>query len=379
MNPSNLDPVELTQEFIRFDSTTPSDNGLQKKIAFYLEQIGFTVHHLPFGKVHNLYARIGTVGPLFCFAGHSDVVPSGPPDQWAVPPFSGMIRDRILYGRGAADMKGAIASMICAVPAILRSGVLKRGSISFLITGDEEGPAVDGTVKVVEWLRKKEERIVFCLVGEPTSADVIGDTIKHGRRGSINGKLTLFGIQGHVAYPQLARNPLHESLAILEELVRISFDRGNEAFEPTHLALTNMHGGTGTDNVTPDSLEVRFNIRHGNISSYSEIRKTIEDLLNRSGVKYLLEIRQAAAPFLTGKGKLIDTLTRSVRELTGVTPHLSTTGGTSDARFIAPEGIEVAELGLKNKSIHKIDESVPIDDLYSLAGLYTRVVQELLS
>ncbi len=372
-----LDPVELTKEFIQFDTTTPKDNGLQSRIISYLKQMGFTIHPLPFEEVHNFYARIGTAAPLFCFAGHTDVVPSGPSDQWSTPPFSGGSQGNLLYGRGAADMKGAIAAMVSATSAFLHRSPLKSGSIGFLITGDEEGLSINGTAKIIEWLKQKGEKIDCCLVGEPSSNQVVGDTIKNGRRGSINGTLTCYGVQGHAAYPHLAKNPLHEGLDIIKQLTGISFDRGNSFFEPTHLSLTNIHGGTGTDNMTPDRVDVRFNIRYGTASSFSSIKEKIENLLKQSGIKFSLEFKQSGTAFLTQRGRLIETMIQAVREVKGLTPQLSTSGGTSDARFMAPEGIEVAELGLKNETIHKIDEHVSTDDLRQLTRIYEKILTNI--
>jgi succinyl-diaminopimelate desuccinylase len=369
-----LDPLELTKEFLQFDTTTPKDSGLQSKITAYLKQMGFSIHLLPFEEVHNFYARIGTTAPLFCFAGHTDVVPSGPADQWSIPPFSGGSKGNLLYGRGTADMKGAIAAMISATSSFLHQKPLKKGSIGFLITGDEEGPSVNGTAKMIKWLKQKGEKIDCCLVGEPSSNQIVGDTIKNGRRGSINGKLTCYGIQGHVGYPHLAKNPLHEGLDIIKKLTEITFDRGNSFFEPTHLSLTNIHGGTGADNMTPDRAEVRFNIRYGNASSFSSIKEKIENLLNRSEIKFSLELKESGTAFLTQRGRLIETMIQAVREVKGLTPELSTSGGTSDARFMAPEGIEVAELGLKHETIHKIDEHVSTDDLQQLTRIYEKIL-----
>lgn len=372
-----LNPVDLAQEFIQYDTTTPKDNGLQLRIISFLEKMGFTIQKLRFEEVHNFYARIGTKRPVFCFAGHTDVVPSGPVEKWVVPPFSGKILGNLLYGRGAADMKGSLAAMLSAVSNFLNRPNPMNGSISFLITGDEEGPSTNGTVKMMEWLKKKGENIDFCLVGEPTSDRVVGDTIKNGRRGSINGRLVLFGVQGHVAYPHLAQNPLHEGLDILKQLTQYSFDSGNSFFEPTRLALTNIHAGTGTDNVTPESLEVRFNIRFGTDSSFTSIKEKLENLLNQFQIKYSLELSLSGNAFLTGPGKLIESMIQSIEEKEGIIPQLSTTGGTSDARFIASNGIEVAELGLRNQTIHKIDENIAIEDLWKLTRIYERILEKI--
>jgi len=378
MGIESIDPVDLTRELVRFDTTTPKDSGLQSFLISKLRPLGFRDFALPFNDVQNFYAQLGQTGPHFCFAGHTDVVPSGPADQWTFPPFAAVLDQDCLIGRGVADMKGAVAAMISAVSSFLAKRPLSRGSISFLITGDEEGPAVDGTAKVMEWLNRSNEKIDYCLVGEPTSVRQIGDTIKFGRRGSINGRILLYGVQGHTAYPALARNPLHEALPFLSELVNIRFDEGNESFEPTHLSLTNMNGGTGTNNVIPDRLEIRFNIRNGTASSFKSIQDKIEQTIQQSGIRYSLEMLEAGRAFLTPKRKLVETLVDSVRECEGITPELSTSGGTSDARFIAPAGIDVAELGLKNESIHKINERAPVQDIRKLAKIYETLLTKLL-
>ncbi len=336
MKAISWDVVDLTKDFIQFDTVTPKDNGLQSRIISYLKEMGFAIHRIPFGEVNNFYARLGVTSPLFCFAGHSDVVPSGPEEKWTSPPFSAVLTGGRLYGRGAADMKGAIAAMISAVHTYLNDSPFKKGSIAFLITGDEEGPAVHGTVKVIEWLKQKGEKIDYCLVGEPTSEKWLGDTIKNGRRGSINGRLTLHGIQGHVAYPHLAENPIHQGLDILKQLIQIPFDQGNAFFEPTHLEITNIQGGSGKDNVIPDRIEVSFNIRYGNASTFLSIKEKIEAVLTMSRIKFSLEFQPAGEPFLTSKGVLIQRAIQSVQEIAGTTPSLSTGGGTSDARFFAP-------------------------------------------
>jgi succinyl-diaminopimelate desuccinylase len=377
MKPGPWNPVDLAQEFIEFDTTTPKDNGMQSRMISYLKKAGFTIHPLPFEGIQNFYARLGNSSPVFCFAGHTDVVPSGPEESWTTPPFSGKIRENNLFGRGAADMKGALAAMVSAVSEFLKESPLQKGSIVFLITGDEEGAAIHGTAKVMEWLREKGEKMDFCLVGEPTSNLRVGDQIKNGRRGSINGRLTLYGIQGHVAYPHLAKNPLHEGLDILKELAGLQFDRGNSFFDPTRLALTNIQGGTGTDNVTPDRVEIRFNIRFGTASTFSSIKEKIEKLLKASGQKFSVEFTLSGEAFLSEKGRLIESMIQSVQEETGITPELSTSGGTSDARFIAPEGIEVAELGLKNETIHKIDEHVSLADLAALSKIYKKILNKI--
>lgn len=379
MTKRSWDVASLTKELVQFPSVTPKDEGVQDRLAGWLSSLGFTVHPLPFGDIRNFYARIGTRSPLFCFAGHTDVVPAGPDEEWKFPPFSGEVRNGHLYGRGAADMKGAIAAMVSAVASLVQEGRLpKKGSMAFLITGDEEGAAVNGTLKVIEWLRKKGEKIDFCLVGEPTSETRIGDTLKTGRRGSINGRLTLFGTQGHVAYPDLAKNPLHESLPLLQKLASLQLDDGNQSFQPSRLVLTNLNGGTGRDNVIPDRFEIRFNIRHGTASSYESIRKKIEALLESSGLRYTLALESSGPAFLTGRGKLVDALVESVEKVQGYRPEESTTGGTSDARFIAPAGIETVELGLRNETIHKINESVPVADLEALAAIYRALLEKLL-
>jgi len=373
------DPVALAQDWVRIRSVTPNDNGLQQIIGSRLTSAGFTVQNLAFDGIQNLYARFGDSSPLFCFAGHTDVVPANDPEAWRVSPFSGEIVDRLLYGRGAADMKGAIAAMMTAAFRFREMLTQNRGSIAFLLTGDEEGPAINGTVKVIEWLKKRNETIDYCLVGEPTSLKRIGDTIKNGRRGSLNGRILLKGESGHVAYPHLAENPLHQGIELLRQLREIPFDSGDRHFDPTRLSLTNLQGGTGTDNVTPGSFEIRFNIRFGIASTAASIREKIEKVLSRLELPHTFEWKESAAPFLTEKGKLIDSMIAAVRKVNRISPQLSTSGGTSDARFFAREGIEVAELGLKSELIHKVNESVPVADIQLLSELYFQILTNIFS
>lgn len=370
--------LELAIDLISRPSVTPEDAGCQEAMIARLAAIGFKIERLPFGEVQNFWARRGTSGPLFAFAGHSDVVPTGPLEQWRSPPFEPTIRDGYLYGRGAADMKGSLAAMVTACEHFVAAHPDHHGSIAFLITSDEEGPSVNGTVKVVEHLSARGERIDWALVGEPTSTGQVGDVIKNGRRGSLSGTLTVHGVQGHVAYPHLADNPVHRFAPALAELCAIRWDEGSTHFPPTTFQISNIHAGTGANNVIPGDLQVLFNFRYSTAVTYMQLRERVEAVLNRHGLKYELAWNLSGEPFLTRKGELIDAARAAIREIAGIEAELSTTGGTSDGRFIAPTGAQVLELGPVNATIHKLNECVSIGDLDRLSSLYQHILEKLL-
>ena len=369
--------LALTKALIERASVTPSDGGCHALLAERLEAMGFVVESLPFGDVQNFWARLGTQGPLFAFAGHTDVVPPGPSEHWDSDPFAPQVRDGILYGRGAADMKGSIAAMITACERLVASDRPLRGSIAFLITSDEEGSAVNGTVKVVEVLEKRQEKIQYCIVGEPSSTAQVGDVIKIGRRGSLHGRLTVHGIQGHVAYPHLARNPIHRAMAPLDALCRERWDEGNESFPPTSFQISNIHAGKGTDNVIPGELDVAFNFRYSTALSEETIKARTKAILDANGLEYSLAWHLSGKPFLTQRGTLIDIVAASIKAVTGIDTECSTTGGTSDGRFIAPTGAQLLELGPCNATIHKVNENVRVADLDALSRIYEDVLTRL--
>ncbi len=370
--------VDLTRALIARASVSPQDGGCQALLIERLAAIGFSVETLRFGPVDNFWARRGGEGPLLCFAGHTDVVPAGALEQWSSDPFEPVIRDGWLYGRGAADMKSGLAAMVAACEEFLARHRNPRGSIGFLITSDEEGPSVDGTRRVVEVLKARGERIDWCVVGEPSSETQLGDTIKIGRRGSLSGRLTVQGTQGHIAYPHLADNPVHALAPALAELVARTWDHGNAHFQPTSFQVSNLTAGTGAPNVIPGELKVRFNLRFSTEHSVESLQATVESILNRHRIKYTLDWFVSGLPFLTAPGVMTETLSRVVREELGVTPKLSTGGGTSDGRFIAPMGAQVIEFGVVNATIHKIDERVWVDDIDRLQRVYLRLLESLL-
>jgi succinyl-diaminopimelate desuccinylase len=371
--------LELTKQLITRASVTPDDQGCQKLIAGHLQANGFEVQHHRFGEVDNLWARRGKQPPLFVFAGHTDVVPPGPVEQWQYDPFTPTISGNTLYGRGAADMKSSIAAMICACDKFIKAYPDHNGSIAFLITSDEEGDATDGTVKVVELLQQRNENIDWCLVGEPTSTDTVGDVVKNGRRGSLSGTLKIIGTQGHIAYPQLADNPIHRFAPALNDLVNEQWDNGNEFFPPTSFQISNMNAGTGANNVIPGSLEILFNLRFSTEITEEQIRDRIERILDAHGLDYELDWALSGNPFLTSEGRLIDATKAAIRNVRHIYTELSTSGGTSDGRFIAPTGAQVIELGPVNASIHKIDENIDIDELEALTGIYHEILVQLLT
>lgn len=371
--------LKLLKDLIARRSLTPEDAGCQALIAQRLQPLGFEIEHLRFGTVDNLWARRGTVSPLFAFAGHTDVVPTGPLDQWHSDPFTPTERDGYLYGRGTADMKGSIAAMVTAVERFVHDHPKHRGSLAFLITSDEEGPSIDGTVKVVEHLEARNEKIDWCLIGEPTCVDRVGDTVKNGRRGSLTGKLIVHGTQGHVAYPHLAANPVHLFAAALAELCAMQWDQGNEFFPPTTFQISNIHAGTGADNVIPGDLEVVFNFRFSTELTPEKIKQSVHTVLDQHGLHYDLDWRLSGQPFLTPKGELVDAARKAIHDTAGIDTDISTSGGTSDGRFIAPTGAQVLELGPVNASIHKLNERVKLDELETLSNIYQRTLENLLA
>ncbi len=371
--------LELAKELIRRPSVTPEDAGCQALMMTRLSALGFDTEPMNFGDTKNFWARHGSGGPLFCFAGHTDVVPPGPEDAWHSPPFEPTIRDGLLYGRGAADMKGSLAAMITATEAFVRKHPDHKGSIAYLITSDEEGPATHGTVKVVETLENRGEKIDWCLVGEPSSTDRLADVVKNGRRGSHGCWLLVKGVQGHVAYPHLARNPVHEAMPALAELVAEKWDQGNEFFPPTTFQISNIHAGTGASNVIPGTLEVLFNFRFSTETTHQELEQRVEEILNRHGLDYDIEWTLSGPPFLTPGGRLLDAAQTAIHEILGYSTQLSTSGGTSDGRFIAPTGAQVLELGPLNATIHKVNECVGVEDLDQLSRIYERLLELLLT
>jgi succinyl-diaminopimelate desuccinylase len=371
--------LELTEQLIARASVTPTDGGCQELMAERLARAGFAVERLRYGNVDNFWARRGSGGPLLCFAGHTDVVPTGPLEEWHSDPFKPTIRDGMLYGRGAADMKSGLAAMITATEEFVGAHPRHRGALAFLITSDEEGPSVDGTRRVVETLRERGERIDWCVVGEPSSESRVGDTIKIGRRGSLSGRLTVHGVQGHIAYPQLAENPVHAFAPALAELASREWDQGNEHFQPTSFQVSNLTAGTGAPNVIPGELKARFNLRYSPVQTLDQLKATVEQILTRHGVRFTLEWYLSGEPFYTAPGALSNAASVAVRTITGTQPTFSTGGGTSDGRFIAPLGAQVVEIGVVNASIHKINESVRIEDIDSLHAIYVSLLRNLLA
>jgi len=370
--------LALTCELMSRASVSPSDAGCQALMCERLEAIGFSVENLRFGPVDNFWARRGREGPVFCFAGHTDVVPPGPLEEWHSDPFSPVIRNGVLYGRGAADMKSGLAAMVTACEDFVRENAHHRGSIAFLITSDEEGPSIDGTRRVVEVLRDRNESIDWCLVGEPSSETKLGDTIKIGRRGSLSGRLTVHGVQGHIAYPQFADNPIHAVAPALAELTTRTWDHGNRHFQPTTFQVSNIAAGTGAPNVIPGELKARFNLRFSTEQTVEKLKATVERILQQHRVKYSLEWFISGYPFLTVPGTLSEAVTRAVQAELQISPKLSTGGGTSDGRFIAPMGAQVIELGVISATIHKANECVQVADIDRLQHIYRRTLELLL-
>jgi succinyl-diaminopimelate desuccinylase len=370
--------LELTQNLMARPSITPADDGCQALMAARLAEIGFRIENLRYGNVDNLWAVRGDASPVLCFAGHTDVVPTGPLEEWRSDPFKPTIIDGMLYGRGAADMKSGLAAMLTATEAFVTERPGHKGAIAFLITSDEEGPSVDGTKRVVETLVGRKERIDWCIVGEPSSEIATGDVIKIGRRGSLSGRLTVHGIQGHIAYPQLAENPVHTLAPALAELTSRVWDNGNEHFQPTTFQISNLNAGTGAPNVIPGELKARFNLRYGPVQKLDQLKSTVEEILNRHKVRYTLEWHMSGEPFYTPPGKLLKGVSSAVSKVLGKPPVLSTGGGTSDGRFIALMGAEVVELGVPNPTIHKVNECVRVTDIDTLHAMYLQSLRNLL-
>lgn len=371
--------LDLAIDLIGRESVTPEDAGCQDLMISRLEACGFAAERLRFEDVDNFWARRGSSGPLFCFAGHTDVVPTGPVANWTSHPFRPEVRDGLLYGRGAADMKGSLAAMITATERFVARHPDHKGSIAYLITSDEEGPSINGTVKVVETLEARNEKIDWCLVGEPSSTDRVSDVVKNGRRGSHGCRLVVHGVQGHVAYPHLAKNPVHLAAPALAELVAIEWDRGNDHFPPTTFQISNINAGTGATNVIPGSLEVIFNLRYSTETDHERIEQRVREVLDRHGLDYELHWTLSGRPFLTAEGELLEAAQQAIPEIAGYPTQLSTSGGTSDGRFIAPTGAQVLELGPLNATIHKVDECVGVADLDTLSAVYERMLELLLT
>jgi succinyl-diaminopimelate desuccinylase len=371
--------VALACELISRRSVTPDDAGCQAIMAERLERLGFRVEHLRFGDVDNFWARRGEEGPVFCFAGHTDVVPPGPLERWHTDPFEPSLRDGLLFGRGACDMKGSLAAMITATEGFLAVHPKHQGSIAFLITSDEEGPSVDGTRKVMEALEARGEKIDYALVGEPSSKERLGDIVKHGRRGSLTGKLQVQGRQGHVAYPQLADNPIHRAVPALAALAAEQWDAGNAHFPPTSLQISNLNAGTGADNVIPDALTAVFNLRFSTEQTPEAIQARVHQILDAHALDYQLDWHLSGLPFLTPAGALLQAGRDAIEAVTGVQTTATTTGGTSDGRFIAPTGAQVLEIGPVNATIHKVNECVAVAELDQLAAIYAEILRRLLT
>jgi succinyl-diaminopimelate desuccinylase len=370
--------LDLAMELISRRSVTPEDDGCQELMISRLEKLGFRIERLPFEEVTNLWARRGDSGPLFCFAGHTDVVPSGPEEQWQFPPFEPRIEEGYLCGRGAADMKGSLAAFVTAVERFVANHPDHEGSIALLITSDEEGPFINGTTRVIDHLEARNEKIDWCIVGEPSSTEKVGDVIKNGRRGSLSGTLKVRGIQGHVAYPHLVRNPIHEAAPALAELAATVWDEGNEFFPPTSFQISNINAGTGATNVVPGHVDIAFNFRFSTEVTADELKVRVRDILDKHGLEWDIDWILSGNPFLTAAGSLVDAARESIRTVLGYETELSTSGGTSDGRFIAPTGAQVLELGPCNATIHKINERVRASDLDDLSHLYENILARLL-
>lgn len=370
--------LELAKALIARPSITPQDAGCQELLIERLEPLGFRIWRLRFGEVDNFWAERGGDAPVVAFAGHTDVVPPGSLAAWASDPFTPVVRDGRLYGRGAADMKSSLAAFVTAIEEFFERRPGHAGTIALLVTSDEEGVARDGTAHVVEWLEEQGKRIDYCIVGEPSSVKTLGDVIKIGRRGSLNGKLTVHGVQGHIAYPQRARNPIHLAAGAILELARTEWDRGHEPFPPTTFQISNIHGGTGADNVIPGELQLEFNLRYSPAVTDKELEQRIEAVLHRHALDYTLAWRLSGSPFLTRVGPLLDAARQALRAELSVEPELSTAGGTSDGRFIAATGAQVVEIGPSNGTIHQVNEHLPIAELEPLTRVYRRILELLL-
>lgn len=370
--------LELAKALIARRSLTPDDAGCQDILIARLETLGFKIERMRFGNVDNFWARRGTAKPVVVFAGHTDVVPSGPPGSWLSPPFEPAVRDDMLYGRGAADMKTSVAAFITAIEEFLAQHPDHNGSIALLVTSDEEGVAVDGTVRVVETLQARGEMLDYCIVGEPTSDKLVGDTIKNGRRGSLSGALIVKGVQGHIAYPHLVKNPIHMAAPAIAELAATTWDNGNEYFPPTSWQVSNINGGTGATNIVPGTVEILFNFRFSTASTEQSLKDKVHAILDKHNLEYELTWEPAGKPYLTAKGSLVDAVSRAIEQSYGITPKLSTSGGTSDGRFIAGICPQVIEFGPLNATIHKLNECIAVADIEPLKLTYQRILENLL-
>lgn len=373
---TTYNPIDFACDLITRPSITPDDAGCQAQIAEWLSQASFAITHLPFGAVDNMWATHGTKGPTLCFVGHTDVVPSG--KGWKTDPFTPIIKDGFLYGRGAQDMKGPLAAMITAALDFVTQYPAHPGRIAFLLTSDEEGPSVDGIGKAFPALIAQGEQVEFALVGEPSCTKTLGDTLKRGRRGSLSATLKILGKQGHIAYPHLADNAIHKVLPFLTELLNTTFDAGYPNFPATHLACSNIQAGVGANNVIPGELTLQFNIRYNPSSTLESLQAKIEQLLKTYDLSYTLEWRFAGGPFYTPDGPFLDAVTSAITEYTGIVPHISTDGGTSDGRFLAPFGVSVVEFGCTNTTIHQVNECVSVQELYDLSKIYKGIIEKIL-
>ncbi|MBT8008672.1 MAG: succinyl-diaminopimelate desuccinylase [Gammaproteobacteria bacterium] len=370
--------LELAKSLINRPSVTPYDKGCQAIMIDRLEKIGFKIHPLKFGDVDNFWATHGNTGPIFSFAGHTDVVPAGDDGAWKTPPFEPTVKDGLLFGRGAADMKGGLASMVVATENFIEKNPNHKGTLAFLITSDEEGVAVNGTVKVMDYLKSLDQKIDYCLLGEPSSTSVLGDVIKNGRRGSLNGLLTIKGKQGHIAYPHLAENPNHLMTSVLNDLCQQQWDNGNDYFPATSFQISNIHSGSRVTNVIPGEVEIMFNFRYSTETTKEELQKKVNDILDSHKLNYSIDWSHSGYPFLTPQGVLVSACIDAIEKIKSIKPELSTSGGTSDGRFIAQEGTQVVELGPINATIHQINESVLVQDLDDLTKIYSQILTNLL-
>ena len=370
--------LELAKSLISRPSVTPNDKGCQAIMIDRLEKIGFKIHPLKFGDVDNFWATHGDTGPIFSFAGHTDVVPAGDDDAWKTPPFEPTVKDGLLFGRGAADMKGGLASRLVATENFIEKNPNHKGTVAFLITSDEEGVAVNGTVKVMDYLKNNNQKIDYCLLGEPSSTSMLGDVIKNGRRGSLNAILTVKGKQGHIAYPHLAENPIHLATSALNDLCQQQWDNGNEYFPATSFQISNIHSGSRVTNVIPGEVEIMFNFRYSTETTKEELQKKVNDILDSHKLNYSIDWSHSGYPFLTPQGELVSACVDAIEKIKSIRPELSTSGGTSDGRFIAQEGTQVVELGPINATIHQVNESVLVQDLEDLSKIYSQILTNLL-
>ena len=375
---SDSPTLVLSKALINQPSVTPEDLNCQPMMIDMLEPLGFECETMQFEDVRNLWARKGQAGPLVCFAGHTDVVPTGPVEEWTHPPFAAKVVDGMLHGRGAADMKGSIAAFMVATERFVKKHPNHKGSIAYLITSDEEGPSINGTVKVIEALEARNEKIQMCIVGEPSSTTLCGDTIKNGRRGSLGAVMTVKGIQGHVAYPHLAKNPIHLAMPALTEMTQEEWDQGNDFFPATTFQISNFNGGTGATNVIPGAAEIVFNFRFSTELTEQELKDRTHAIMDKYGFDYHIDWKLSGHPFLTAEGSLVEAAVKAIKDVTGINTELSTSGGTSDGRFIAPTGAQVLELGPINATIHQVNEHVSVNDLEQLTVIYERILENLL-